>query len=495
MNHGESAKILDRKSHNSEIKVGHVKRVNRTVMRYLLLIVCIVSGPAWSQTSPAYKDEVFTEYFRRTTGWTASDGTISVNLLNGKTMWLMGDSYIDNYIEEDNTIPCLFQVRNSILVQDISEPSEIITILDNGQTGVNRTPVKLQSDPSYFWPAHGYVKGDTAITFWQQYSGADMTHVQNYVAKIYTPGFSDASSIKELKALSLPAEYEFGTSVVVDSAAQFIYLYGFKKDWIIFRPYIARFPIGQDVLKPWEFFDGLEWTSDVNSVEQIMASTSDYVSPSFSVLKLQEKYYMISQDVGFLTCGLGRDIYSWESESPEGPFTNKKLLYTIEDKFNGEYMITYNATAHPEFIKNNELLISYNVNGACTNYCQDPFNNRYDADLYRPKFIRVPLDYIDPTLNIPDPTFPIDPVTGIDSEFNEDITVYPNPTTGSITIDMAPYGTGQSAKFRITNAYGQTIAERDIDEPQVTISLDDSGLYFLHIVSPHRHDVRKIVVH
>src|SRR5690606_2686776 len=73
MNHGESAKILDRKSHNSEIKVGHVKRVNRTVMRYLLVIVCIVSGPAWSQASPAYKDEVFTEYVRRTAGWTASD--------------------------------------------------------------------------------------------------------------------------------------------------------------------------------------------------------------------------------------------------------------------------------------------------------------------------------------------------------------------------------------------------------------------------------------
>ena len=466
-------------------------------MRQLLIIILIINVKLlFAQTSPAYKDNTFTEYFRRTSGWTASDATISVPLNNGKTMWLMGDSYIDNYNPADNTIPCLFQVRNSILIQDMSSPSEIATILDNTQTGVNRTPVKLQSnDPTYFWPGHGYAKGDTAITFWQQYAGADFTHVQNYVAKIYSPNLADASAIKELTSLSLPAEYEFGSAVVVDSTEQFIYLYGMKKDWIIFRPYVARFPLTQDVLGPWEFFDGDGWTPDVNSVQQIMGTTEDYVSPSFSVLKLQDKYYMISQDIGFLTCGLGRDIYSWESDSPEGPFTNKKLLYTIEDKFNGEYMITYNATAHPEFIKNNELLISYNVNGACTNYCQDPFNNRYDADLYRPKFIRVALDYIDPTLNIPDPSLPIDPVTGIDNEIGENTRVYPNPTKGSITIDIANDVARRSAKFRITNAYGQIIVEKDIDQSEFTISLNDSGLYFLHIVGPERHEVKKIVVH
>ena len=327
-------------------------------MRQLVIIILIINVKLlFAQTSPAYKDNSFTEYFRRTSGWTASDATISVPLYNGKTMWLMGDSYIDNYNPADNTIPCLFQVRNSILVQDMSSPSEIATIINNTQTGVNRTPVKLQSnDPTYFWPGHGYAKGDTAITFWQQYAGADFTHVQNYVAKIYTPNLADASAIKELTSLSLPAEYEFGSAVVVDSTEQFIYLYGMKKDWIIFRPYVARIPLTQDVFGPWEFFDGDGWTPDVNSVQQIMGTTDDYVSPSFSVLKLQDKYYMISQDIGFLTCGLGRDIYSWESDSPEGPFTNKKLLYTIEDKFNGEYMITYNATVHPELIKNNELI-------------------------------------------------------------------------------------------------------------------------------------------
>jgi hypothetical protein len=414
-------------------------------MRYVILFFGIsVCHLGSAQISPAYKDPVFSEYFRRTSGWVASDGTISVPLPSGKTLWLMGDSYIDNFNAADTTIPCLFQVRNSILVQNILEPEdEFVTVLDHSQTGVNRTPVKASlNSNAYFWPGHGFAKHDTAIVFWQQYSGANFTHEANYVSKIYTPNLTDASSIKQLKPLDfLPDWAEFGTAVVVDSASNFIYLYGIKKEWIVYVPLIARIPMNKDVTseRAWEFFNGTAWSSDVDVSKQIMASTSDYVSASYSVLKLQGRYYMISQDIGFLTCGYGRDIFSWESDHPEGPFTNKKLLYTIEDKYRSEYMITYNATAHPEFIKNNELLISYNVNGACTPYCEDPFANRYNADLYRPKFIRVPLDYIDPALNVPDPVYPIEsPVTGAEEEefFSVRLEVYPNPATGRITIEI-----------------------------------------------------------
>src|SRR5690606_32692736 len=271
------------------------------------------------------------------------------------------------------------------------------------------TPVKLDDDhASFFWPGHGYSKGDTAIVFWQQYTGSDINTIKHtgiYVSKIYTPGFTDASNIEPLKKLPLPAEIEFGVSVVVDSADSYIYLYGHKKDWIVLRPLVARCAFDQDITGPWEFFNGSAWTSDIDDAAQIMGSTDHFVSPSYSVMKLKDKYYMVSQENGYMSCGLGREIYSWEADSPVGPFTNKKLLYTIEDKYQGEYLVTYNATAHPQFIENNELLISYNVNGfdnysdtPCQNECQNPFRDRRNADGYRPKFIRVPLSFIDPAL-------------------------------------------------------------------------------------------------
>ncbi len=460
--------------------------------KHFILVIAILSVTSAVAQSPAYKDEVFTEYFRRTSEWVASDGSISVPLPEGKTLWLMGDSHIDGYIAGDTTIPCLFQVRNAILVQDLREPSSITTILDKTQTGVNRTPVKLSvNSQTYLWPGHGYAKKDSAIVFWQGYEGAGMTHTTNYVSKIYTKNMTDASSIKKLIPLPIPAEYEFGNAVVVDSVRSYVYFYGMKSDWIIFRPYVARIPFGRDVTGQWEFFDGTSWSDDVNTSAQLMGDLNHYVSPSFSVIKLQDKYYMISQDIGFLTCGLGRDIYSWESDSPEGPFTNKKLIYTIEDKYRGEYMITYNATAHPEFIKNNELLVSYNVNRTCTDYCANAFADRYNADMYRPKFVRVPLVYIDPTLNVPDPVFP-DPVTSID-QVETSVKIYPNPASKVITIEMER-GSG-SRTIAVTDNMGKLVLSKVTNQLKESISVEKPGVYQVTITERQKvRTVRRIVI-
>lgn len=469
-------------------------------MRYTIpLLLCIIAQQVSAQTSPAYKDSIFTEYFRRTNGWTASDGTISVPLPEGKSLWLMGDSYIDNFNAADTTIPCLFQVRNSILVQNILEPTEFKTVLDYSQTGVNRTPVKSQfNDNTYFWPGHGFAKQDSAIVFWQQYTGADYTHIGNFVSKIFTAGMEDASSIKKLNKLDLPNTVEFGTTVVVDSATNYVYVYGMKADWIIFRPLIARVPLNDDVsrVRAWEFFNGTGWSSDVNTASQLMADPAHYVSPSYSVLKLQGKYYMISQDIGFLTCGLGRDINVWESNNPEGPFINKKLLYTIEDKYRGEYMITYNATAHPEFIKNNELLISYNVNGACTSYCENPFTDRYNADLYRPKFIRVPLHNIDPGLNVPDPVFPMESrVTGTAHSVDEkSMELYPNPSTGRVTIVLDDIPSRGTATVTIKSNSGAEIMRKEMRERTFQVDLN-AGIYIIQIFCGKRAVTRKLIVY
>ncbi len=354
-------------------------------------------NPPDSIRTVSYKDSVFTEYFRKTSGWIASDATISLPLPNNKVLWLFGDTYIDGYRASDTSINCFFQVRNSMLLQDKQNPSQLLTILDNTQTGVNRTPIKVGDNTTYFWPGHGYAEGDTAIVFWQQYTGANYTLLGNYVSKIYTPGFVDASAIKKLEQIPLPADVTYGVSVIVDSIAGYRYIYGFKPDWIINRALVARSSINNDITEAWEFYTGTSWSTNASAAGTVLPGSQNYVSPSYSVVKIQNKYYLISQDIGFLSCGLGRDIYAWKSDSPQGPFTDKTLLYTIEDKYRGSYYITYNATAHPEFTKNNELLISYNVNDICPAQC-GPNGGRRNADGYRPKFIRVPYSVLDPSL-------------------------------------------------------------------------------------------------
>lgn len=70
------------------------------------------------------------------------------------------------------------------------------------------------------------------------------------------------------------------------------------------------------------------------------------------------------------------------SDSPYGVFTGKTTIYvhdtclTVPGKGNN----TYNAKAHPALSGENELILSYNVNGDdCFKY----------ADIYRPRFLRL----------------------------------------------------------------------------------------------------------
>lgn len=355
--------------------------------------------PQDSIRTKSYKDEVFTKYFRRTSGWIASDATISLPLPNNKVLWLFGDTYIDGFRSSDTSVSCFFQVKNSMLLQDKQNPSQLLTILDNTQTGLNRTPIKINdNNTTYFWPGHGFVEGDTASVFWQQYQGANMKLIGNYVSKIYTPGLVDASAVKKLQKLPIPDSVNYGVAVIIDSVAGYRYIYGFVQEWVVNRPVVARSPLNKSILEPWEFYTGTTtWSKNPKDAKPILPAARHYVSPSYSVIKIKSKYYMISQDNGYLTCGLGREIYAWRSDNPYGPFSGKKVLYTIEDKYKGSYYITYNATAHPQFTKDNELLISYNVNDICPAQC-GANGGRRNADGYRPKFIRVPYSVIDPEL-------------------------------------------------------------------------------------------------
>ncbi len=106
-------------------------------------------------------------------------------------------------------------------------------------------------------------------------------------------------------------------------------------------------------------------------------------SEQFSIFKQENKFIYLSQ------CGhLSTEVYSFTSNTPYGPWENKKLLFnTPVDSLNSD-LFTYNALAHPQLIENNKILISYNTNSM---ELKDHFTN---ANIYKPRFMRVHLDTI-----------------------------------------------------------------------------------------------------
>ena len=106
-------------------------------------------------------------------------------------------------------------------------------------------------------------------------------------------------------------------------------------------------------------------------------------SEQFSVFQYKGKYILIMQD-----SDLGRKIYSYTSTTPFGPWENRKMIYETPIPENCEQCWTYNALAHPQFTEDDLLLVSYNTNSM---RMQDHYDN---ALIYRPRFIRVPLELI-----------------------------------------------------------------------------------------------------
>ena len=109
------------------------------------------------------------------------------------------------------------------------------------------------------------------------------------------------------------------------------------------------------------------------------------VSEQFSVFKYDDTYILLTQR----RAQQAGDIYSFISDTPAGPWRNKRLLYITPEQNADPDLFTYNAMAHPQFInKEQELLICYNVNSYDL---QKPF---MDVNTYRPVFLRVPMDMI-----------------------------------------------------------------------------------------------------
>src|SRR2546428_5021691 len=90
------------------------------------------SGQTNDTVSGVHKDNQFTEFFRRSSGWTAGDGALSVPLSDGRVLWLFGDSHVDDLDPRNRSMPCLFQTRNAGLLQEKNDPRNARTLIGPG---------------------------------------------------------------------------------------------------------------------------------------------------------------------------------------------------------------------------------------------------------------------------------------------------------------------------------------------------------------------------
>jgi len=346
-----------------------------------------------ADVSSSYADTVVTNFFKRTTGWIASDGGLTIPLSDGRTLWLMGDSHINDYDVKSETVPCLFQVRNCALLQPKNDWQWQNTQTLIGKGPGNKNYFKFNTDDHYFsWPGGGVQIGDTVYVFCsslQNKAGGGAFGFgpagNDRWAKIKFPEMSVAGYTQ------LPdfAGIGFGSSMIKNDKDGYVYVYGAKLVITAGEIYVARFPI-KNPNAAWTFWDGKGWANSAAQSKPMAKSPSN----SVSFCKVKNKYVMVCSQFN-VGCDQGKDIYTATSDSPLGPFTQPKVVYSIPDRKEGHSPFFYSVFGHPEFINSkNELLITYSINGyeKCVVDC---VNGRSDPNVYRPRGIRVPLKMID----------------------------------------------------------------------------------------------------
>ena len=333
-------------------------------------------------TFAAETDSLFHNQFRQEIGgWIAADATYSILLPDGRTLWLFGDTFIGEVDENNAIIPGSKFIRNSAVIQDGEQLTSLFTGSRSDPSAYIPT---AHPDSTWYWPDHGVVENDTLRIFLAKFrhkdngsEGFNFEHAGNDMANFTYPGLEFISTLP-VQAHSINGVL-YGDRVLEDSGYFYIYGRGYDNPELnIPYPHVARCPKSELMLQKWEYYNGSGWSDDPLDTKRI----NDFqVSQQYSVSTHRGKYILLTQDIW-----LSPDIWSFTSHTPFGPWEGKKLIYRTPET--GQDMFTYNAWAHPQFDRDDEMLISYNTNG-------DFWSIFDNVELYRPRFIRVPYMIMD----------------------------------------------------------------------------------------------------
>lgn len=351
----------------------------------------------------------WTSLLKRDSGWFGGDGIYTIPL-NGienkqaaakdKVLFIFSDSMI-GAIRNNTMAPGYKMIHNAVAILNGDQPvkNNISFYWDKDNKGAAesvfspKTPKTEKTD--YYWLGDGFVNqalSDNIYIFGYRVRNVSdgafgFKEVGNTLIKIprgSKPPYADQSQMDTPFYLDGQAgeSGSFGAGVFVNTksagapnADGYIYVYGVRgmaKKLIVARVVPKDF----EHFDKWTYYDGANWSSDMNKV----ADVTNHVSNELSLTALPDGRYALVFQVDGMSTTVGMRI----GKTPFGPFGPIIKLWDCKPDLEEKTYLVYNAKAHPSLSKPGELLISYNINSL--EFIKDLTKN---PNLYRPHFIRV----------------------------------------------------------------------------------------------------------
>ncbi len=338
-----------------------------------LSLSCVTQRPRTIEDLNAWIDSA-----RSIGGFAGADVGASVELGDGRSLWVFGDS-----IRSPST-PGPVLVHNSMLVVD----QDCVSTVEQPEQGA---VIPDAADGTGYWPVTvdrvAVPSGDrVAVGLFRVRSHGTGTWDFEVLGSAIAVFDVPAGGVPRLEAVvdvGDPARDDtptWGVSVAV--VRDWIYLYGTARPtpestgWSL---HVARTRL-VDVTNPdrWSYWDGRRWSPKGASPAPVI-SAEHGVSRVLSVFEEGGQWYVVSKRDDFL----GTDLVIWKGDSPHGPFVAGPAVRKIPST---PERLQYMALAHPHLLPEpGTVVVSWSRNGG------DLAAIQADPTRYRPVFARVPL--------------------------------------------------------------------------------------------------------
>lgn len=321
------------------------------------------------------------QYFTKDPVWRGADGAASIDLGNGKVVWLFSDTFISDSAGSRRKSEI---IRNSIAIQDGYDLEKASLKYYWNNSGNKPTAFFQAKNNEWYWLGHGIMIKDRLLIFLlrekEVKTGLGFESTGWDAVLILNP--KDDPSVWKMKYIEGGDTY--GTtagSAAILKDENYIYVYGAVEPGT-HEVYLLRWPLKDawsgNLSKPqWWLNDkwGARKKTDP-APESLFIGATEYSVHYDSALR---KYIQV-QSFGFGEATIGLRM----ADKPQGPWSDPYMIYT-PDYTGIKKPFMYSAKSHPE-LKSNGIYITYNINSF-------DFEELLDQQaIYFPKFIKLRIE-------------------------------------------------------------------------------------------------------
>ncbi|MCX2970973.1 MULTISPECIES: DUF4185 domain-containing protein [Streptomyces] len=357
--------------------------------------------------------------------WTGGDGSRSVPLPDGRTLWLSADTFLDRVHPEaafggPSRDPSPVWVRNAGLVMSPDGTLER-TLLGPGPGALFPGLADPDGGEVWRWPVQGVVEPRepgaaervVRVLLWQRGTGTGPwvfgVPRATEVATLRLPELT----VESIRSIDVPPSADpaervlYGTSAV--RAGAWTYVFGADERTAhgrAARAHVARVPLGRLADRAaWRYWDGHAWQADPARAAPLPVGARPAHEPrrgasnTYTVARHGGTWLLLTTDAGGPDGRGLTTVTSYWACAPQGPWHGPSDVLEPPLPEGGEQAgaVAYNPQLHPALGPGREhgtepapggggLVLGYDVNVVGSTAAV-----QRDVELYRPRFVRLDL--------------------------------------------------------------------------------------------------------